>query len=107
MKIHDCEQGSEAWHYLRCRIPTASEFDNLITPAWKLRTGETPRTYLCSKLAAAWQGHPLPSFSSRAIEDGKMLEEEAIPWFELDHEPINRVGFVTDDDWWGKTVGSN
>lgn len=35
MRILDCEQGSEEWHAARLGIPTASEFDKIITPGGK------------------------------------------------------------------------
>ena len=46
MKVHDVAQRSEAWMNLRSGIPTASEFDNLVTPKGEVRKGQMPQTYL-------------------------------------------------------------
>lgn len=99
MKILDVQQGSVEWMQARAGIPTASEFDALVTPEWKIRTGDMPKTYLAKKLAEWWQGGPLLEFNMFDMEQGKILEEEAIPWFELEfNQPVQRVGFITTDD---------
>lgn len=99
MKIINCEQGSPEWFLARCGIPTASEFDALLTPLFKLRTGQTPETFLNKKLAEAWQGHPLPGFGSFATEQGQILEDEARPWVEMfTGRTALKVGFITTDD---------
>lgn len=85
---------------LRSGIPTASEFDALITPLGKVRTGDGPWTYVHRKLAEKWQGGPLPAWSgSGMMEQGQILEKEARPTYALIHEvKIDRVGFITSDD---------
>lgn len=99
MKVVHCKQGSPEWLKARVGIPTASEFGNLVTPSWKIRTGEMPASYLASKIAEVWLGGPLPSFGGGAAEQGSIREEEAIPWFELSHGvTLDRPGFVTTDD---------
>lgn len=100
MKIHDCIQGSEEWFRARAGIPTASEMDNLVTPLFKPREGAGVETYLSKKLAERWLGGPLPEFSSSwEMESGKIREEEAIPFFELEFKTeVRRVGFITSDD---------
>ena len=100
MKIHDCKQGSAEWLKLRAGIPTASEFHRLVTPLWKIRTGEGPATYLNEKLAEAWTGAPLPQTGGfGTLEQGTILEEEALPWYELETgTTVRRVGFITTDD---------
>ena len=98
MKKHDCAQGSLQWLELRAGRVTASEAGDLVTPKFKIRTGETPRTLLATKLAEAWLG-PLPSFSAWATDQGHLLEETAIPAYELEYgEAVERVGFVTGDN---------
>lgn len=99
MKIHDVEQGSLEWLALRAGIPTASEFDALLTPGFKIRTGEGPKTYLAKKVAEAWQGGPLESFQGFDMEQGAILESESRNWFELEFDTtIQKVGFITTDD---------
>lgn len=99
MKIIQCEQGTLAWLDARTRCATASELDSLVSPTLKLRTGETPNTYLCRKLAERWLGRPIQGFSGGAMEQGSILEDEAVPWYELRHKcSVERVGFITNDD---------
>lgn len=99
MKIHPAQQNSLSWLLARAGIPTASEWDALISPEWKIRTGEMPKTYLARKVAEAWSGGPLPGFNVIDMDFGKILEEEAIPWFEFSTGiQIQRVGLCTTDD---------
>lgn len=99
MKILPFAQGSVEWMQARAGIPTASEFDNLISSTWKIRTGETPKSYLAAKLAEAWLGGPLVGFNSFDMDQGRILEEEALPWLELElNQEIKRVGLCVRDD---------
>ena len=101
MKIHDCEQGTLEWTKLHFGIPTASGLDNLLTPEFELRKGETPKTYLYKKVAEKLQGRPLIdlSASSFMLEQGMIVEEEARPWYALEYDKsVRRVGFITTDD---------
>lgn len=99
MKIIPVEQNSLDWLMARSGIPTCSEFDNLLTPKFEIRKGQTPETYLARKVAEAWIGGPLPGFMTIDMELGKIREEEAIPWYEFEMtEKVERVGLVTTDD---------
>lgn len=99
MKIHPAEQGSTAWHQARAGVPTASEMHNLLTPQFKLKAGEAPKSYVASKVAEAWLGGPLFGSGGWATEQGHLREEKAIPWYEMEHDTtIQRVGFITTDD---------
>jgi len=97
--IHPAEQGSAAWLEARAGIVTASELDNLVTPLFEPRTGEMVNTYLATKLAERWLQGPLPGFSSFATEQGTLLEDEARPWYELEHNTtVQRVGLCIADN---------
>jgi hypothetical protein len=99
MKIHTDPQGSIRWLQSRNGIPTASEFDALVTPEWKIRTGESPKTYLAKKVAEAWSGMPLPGWNTLDMEFGKILEDEALPFYTLETGiEVGRVGLITTDD---------
>lgn len=99
MKTHDVTQGTAEWLAVRAGIPTASELDQLISPTGRLRTGDMPNAYLCRKLAERWTGYPLQSYSGGAMEQGSILEDEAIPWYEATHRvDLQRPGFLTTDD---------
>lgn len=98
--ITDCPQGSEAWASLRLGKVTASEAGNLLTPTFKIRTGEMPQTYLCKKVAEAYRGEVLPGFGgSWETEQGAINESEARHWlsFALDKD-VTQVDFVVSDD---------
>lgn len=99
MKVHDVAQRSVEWGMLRAGIPTASEFDNLVTPEGKVRTGQMPESYLCKKVAEYWLGGPLLTFNTYDMDAGTILEEEAIPWLAFEYGwEISRPGFITTDD---------
>ncbi|MDE2105725.1 MAG: YqaJ viral recombinase family protein [Patescibacteria group bacterium] len=100
MKIHrEFAQRSVEWMLAHVGIPTASEWGNLLTPEWKIRKGGMPDTYLCKKVAEKWLDGPLPGFGTFVTEQGNILEDEAIPWYEFEFgERIDRVGFCVSDD---------
>lgn len=99
MKIHSIPQGHKDWFKLRMGKVTASELGNLLTPEFKPRTGETPRTYLFSKLAEEWRGEPLIHLGSWATEQGQVRQDEAIPWLALEKDwDIREGGFLETDD---------
>jgi len=88
------------WQLARVGIVTASEADSLISPIGKIRTGEGVESYLCKKLAERWIGGQLPSaFSgSFAMEQGNIVEEQAIPFAAFEYGlDIQQVGFVSTD----------
>lgn len=96
---HDVKQGSPEWAKLRLGVPTASEFDALITPKAEMRVGQGPTTYLYKKLCERSLGFAMDGGSSFAMGNGTILEQEALPWFEFAHEiKVDRVGFCTTDD---------
>lgn len=99
MKIHNVKQGSEEWLKLRAGIPTASESDALLSPLFKARDGKGVLTYVATKVAEHWIGGPLPSYSGGVLEQGQIIEQEAVPWFELEYGvTLLRPGFITTDD---------
>lgn len=100
MKIIDVAQNSVEWMIARSGVVTASELDAIISPIWEIRKGEGVETYLAQKLAEQWIGGALPSLDGIFdIEQGKILEEEAKPFYTLTTgEEIQSVGFITTDD---------
>ena len=99
MKIHNVQQGSVEWCQLRAGIPTASEFGSMFTPALKVRTGAMVDSYVAKKVAEFWLGGPLVQFNTFDMDQGRILEEEARPFFELETGcKIEQVGFITSDD---------
>lgn len=99
VKTHLIAQGHIDWFRLRIGKVTASELCNLLTPEFKLRTGETPRTFVYSKLAELWRGQPLISTGSWQTEQGNIRQDEAIPFLALEKEwDIREGGFIETDD---------
>lgn len=99
MKISPYAQQTVEWMQARAGIPTASEFDNLVSPTGEVRTGKMPETYLHQKVAEYWLGGPIAQLNMFDAEQGRILEEEAIPWYELEYGvTVNRVGLITTDD---------
>lgn len=102
MIVHNCEQGSPEWHEVRMGIPTASEFDKLLTPTGKPSASIKGLVY--KKLAETFTGKPADGFEGNAhTERGKELEPDAIAFYEMQNGlDTVRVGFVTDD---ARTMG--
>jgi predicted phage-related endonuclease len=101
VKIHsDFDQHSLAWLNIRAGRLTASEADRLVSPLGKVRTGEGVKTLMLEKLAERWMGAPLPKEASTfAMEQGNILEEFALPAFELETGmKLQRVAFIETDD---------
>jgi hypothetical protein len=99
MKIISCRQGTPEWLSIRLGKVTASEIDALVSPEGKIRTGQGPQTYLYKKLSEKLLGFAPDQGSTFAMNQGSLLENECLPWFEFEfNTPIQRVGFCTSDD---------
>lgn len=99
MKIYNVEQGSDAWHKLRLGIPTASQFDKIVTSAGKL-SSQAPA--FAARLAAEIiLGRSMETDLSHlaAIHRGRELEPQAALAYEFEREVETQpIGFVTNDD---------
>lgn len=99
MKTLNVKQGSSEWIQARLGLPTASEFEELVTPKWEVKAGLGPTSYLYRKLAEKIMGFAINDASSFAMEQGSIAEHEARPFYEFVYEtPIQTVGFITTDD---------
>lgn len=101
MKYHDVEQGSDDWFRMRLGIPTASNFDKIMTPK-KMELSKSADT-LIAELIAEKISEILPeraeTYSSRAMEWGKQTEEEARRFYCMDQNvTTTNGGFCTTDD---------
>lgn len=113
---HAVIQGSEAWAKLRLGIPTASEFERIITPAkletkdgeikgWNPTKGETRRKYAVKLLTELILDCPLDEVNTAAMQHGKDWEPKARRAYEMiDGVDVEDVGFCTLDDG---TVGAS
>lgn len=98
MKIHDVEQGTEAWFSLRAGVPTASEFSKLITSKGEL--SKSIAGYALTLAGEKYAGKPLDAWEGNQwTERGKEMEAEAISLYEFAYGcSVEKIGFVTSDD---------
>jgi len=97
-------QGSEAWHSIRCGVPTASEMKLLVTPTLKVAANEKERAHMWELLAQRLTKHVEPRYISDDMLRGQEDEIEAVALYAKAYEPVERVGFITNDRW-GFTIG--
>lgn len=99
MIIHNVIQGSPEWRELRLGIPTASEFERLITPKeWKPTKGETRRKYKVELLTELILGRPLDLITTASMQHGTDWEAKARAAYEMvQGVEVQQVGFCTDD----------
>lgn len=91
VEIIDCEQGSPEWFAARLGIPTASMFSAILAKG----EGKTRKAYMRQLAAEIVTGEPTDSFSSFAMERGKIMEAEAREMYALVYDDdLARVGFV-------------
>lgn len=99
MKILTMPQGSSEWATARLGVVTASEIGALVTPLWKVRTGDGPETYLHEKLCEKFLGWSPDDAGSFAMNQGQIVETIARPWFQFTYDcEVKTVGFITSDD---------
>lgn len=93
------EQGSAEWFRLRAGVPTASEFDKIITPA-RGDLSEQRKRYAARLIAQRllrWQPESLDTIEH--IANGKADEPAAVAQFEFVQDATTQqVGFVTTED---------
>ena len=97
MKIHNVEQGTQAWHELRlCKI-TASKFDLLMGKKF----GKTVYTYayelVAEKLTGTWK-----DINAKAIEWGNEHESDAREYYKkTTFNYVKKIGFIEYDNYIG------
>lgn len=93
------DQGSVDWYRLRSKIPTASEFNQILTPKTQ-KLSEGRHKYACRIIAARllnWQADSLDKIEH--IANGKELEPFAVSQLEILQDVETRpLGFATTDD---------
>lgn len=98
MKTLDVEQGSPEWHFARLGIPTASQFDRILTPKTRKPSGQADG-YLAELVAEWLLQMPLEWGSSRPVERGTDLEDRARRWYEMTEDvDVQRPGFILRED---------
>lgn len=100
MKVIDCEQYSLDWWMARRGVPTASDFDKIITPA-KGELSKSLMPYACQLIADTYDRfYPrLEGAISGAMQRGTELEPDARRWYEFEQDcEVEQVGFCLTDD---------
>jgi YqaJ-like viral recombinase domain len=99
MIIHNHEQGSGDWYRARMGIPTASNFNKIVTPTGKLSL--SANEYIYSMIAELVLNEPQESLQGIYYMDrGRELEDDArrLYCFENEELKVEQVGFITTDD---------
>jgi putative phage-type endonuclease len=91
--IETFAQGSQEWLSARLGIPTASQFDKIITATGK--PSSQADGYMCKLVAEYLTGESEPFFANQWVERGNLLEPEARQAYEFysDYE-VEEVGIV-------------
>jgi len=98
VKIVRCKQGSPEWLQARLGVPTASEFDSIITSKG-LKPSASQAKYRARLMAEWYLGQPLDDNSSAFMARGTGLEGEAVRWFEFETGfDTAEVGFCLRDE---------
>jgi len=97
VKIIDVQQGSDEWLRARLGLPTASNFDRIITPKG-LKPSASAVKYL-ARLCAEWYiGEPLDDYGSGYTERGTGMEAEARDWYAFTTgRDVQQVGLCVTD----------
>lgn len=103
MRVIQCVQGSPEWLLMRSGIPTASEFDKIVTPTGKL--SKSSRDYKALLIAERVMQAPITRHISTWMDRGTQFEAEAVQFYEFQKETFTeRIGFVTND---AGTIGAS
>ena len=92
MKIYDFPQGSPEWFNIRCGIPTASNFDKLVTSEGK--PSKQMQKYLWKVAGEYITGIPEETYQNFAMLRGIEMETEARIFYEMVNSvSVQQVGF--------------
>jgi YqaJ-like viral recombinase domain len=101
--IHPVTQGSPEWLALRCGIPTASCFDQIVTP--KGKPSSQAERYMHTLLAERIMGHPAQEIVTGWMDRGSRTESEAVAYYEGQRDlDTERIGFLTNN---AGTIGAS
>lgn len=97
-------QGSEEWSAARCGLLTASEMKLIVTPTLKAASNDKERGHLYELLAQRITRYVEPRYVTDDMLRGQNDEVDALELYAKQYEPIQRVGFITNDKF-GFTIG--
>lgn len=100
----EVEQGSDAWHAMRCGLLTASEVKLILTPTLKVANNDKTRAHVWELAAQRISGYTEPSYIGDDMIRGWEDEAYAVDLYSEKYAPVAQTGFVTSDQW-GFTIG--
>ena len=93
----DCVQGTPEWFAARCGIPSASNFDKIVTSAGA--PSKQAEKYMYQLAAERVTGRTEESYSNAAMERGKETEAEARALYEMLRDvKVEQVGVCYPDE---------
>lgn len=97
MRIHPAKQGTPDWKQARVGLPTASNFDMLITS--KGKPSAQADKYLVRLVTEWFTGQPTDQYISPLMERGSEMEKQAVAWYEFDADAdTTECGLCLRDD---------
>lgn len=86
------------WLRTRLGLPTASELHRIITPA-QLEPSTSMKGYINELIAEQLLGHPIEDKSTKWMERGTILENDARRWYSFTRNvAVSQPGFCVHDD---------
>lgn len=93
----DVDQGSPEWFSARCGVPSASNFDKIITT--KGEPSKQAQKYAYQLAAERVSGKSEESYTNAQMQRGRELEEEARKLYEMNKDvTVQQVGVCYPDD---------
>ena len=99
MRIINCEQRSAEWFFSRAGVPTASDFDKIVTSDGS--PSRQRQKYMYELVGQKLGALPEESYTNKAIENGILRESEAREMYSRDVKQVVQVGFCLSDEGWG------
>ena len=99
MRIIDCPQLSEEWFKARIGVPTASNFDKIVTSTGIPSTQR--KKYLYQLVGEKLGALPEEGYTNAFMKRGIELEPQAREMYARDVAPVVQVGFCLHDEGFG------
>jgi len=98
MKIVECQQRTDDWYDIRCGIPSASNFDKIITIDGK--PSKQREKYLYQLAGEILLGRQEETYQNGAMQRGIEMEAEARQLYELiTGQEVKQVGFCIEKNY--------
>jgi len=95
MRIIECEQGSPEWLAARAGRVTASRVADIMRKTSQGKVSAKRQTYLGEIVAERLSGQPIETFTSKAMQWGKDVEEESRRTYAFMHGvEVQQIGFA-------------